>query len=506
MNSISTAIGLERRARVRGYSLKRGFFDNTTGNLGQMVAVLGEANTANQTELDTEGRVITSAVEAGEIYGFGSPIHQMFRILRPTSGDGIGGIPTVVFPQISDAAATPTVHEWTVTGTATSNTSHRFSIAGRESLEFQNYDFSIQNGDSENAIAARMADAINSILESPVSATVAANVVTLTTKWSGLTSASLSTKINVGSNNAGLTYVQSAITPGAGLVDLVDSLNQFEDNWYTFVVNPYGQEQFETLEQFNGIPNDTQPTGRYEGRIFMPFVALFGSTLDDRDDITAITNSPERVRQVTNALCPAPRSEGFPWEAAANVARLFARTAQDTPHLDINNLSYPDMPTPQNGQIGDMADYNNRDLLVKAGSSTVIFENGAYVVQDMVTTYHPAGETPLQYAYVRNLMVDWNIADAYRILERRFVLDKVIIRDDQVSDARNVIKPSEWRGIARQLFAAFAERALINEPDFSSDSLLVQISEVDPNRFETFFRYRRTGVARISSTDVEAGF
>jgi hypothetical protein len=47
---------------------------------------------------------------------------------------------------------------------------------------------------------------------------------------------------------------------------------------------------------------------------------------------------------------------------------------------------------------------------------------------------------------------------------------------------------------------------LINDPQFSKDSLIVQVSTINPNRFETFFRYKRTGIARIESTDVEAGF
>ena len=47
---------------------------------------------------------------------------------------------------------------------------------------------------------------------------------------------------------------------------------------------------------------------------------------------------------------------------------------------------------------------------------------------------------------------------------------------------------------------------MIRDASFSKDSLNVQISTTNPNRFETFFRYKRTGLARIESTDVEAGF
>jgi hypothetical protein len=56
--------------------------------------------------------------------------HQIMRILRPISGDGVGGIPTVVFPQVTDEDATATTLEFTVTGTATENATHSLVING----------------------------------------------------------------------------------------------------------------------------------------------------------------------------------------------------------------------------------------------------------------------------------------------------------------------------------------------------------------------------------------
>jgi len=75
---------------------------------------------------------VTSAAEAADLYGYGSPIHSIMRILRPTTGDGVGGIPTVVFPQVTAGGATATVRAWTVTGTATSNATHTVVVNGRK--------------------------------------------------------------------------------------------------------------------------------------------------------------------------------------------------------------------------------------------------------------------------------------------------------------------------------------------------------------------------------------
>jgi hypothetical protein len=164
------------------------------------------------------------------------------------------------------------------------------------------------------------------------------------------------------------------------------------------------------------------------------------------------------------------------------------------------------MPIPADSLIGDMSDYNNRDLLVKIGCSTVTLENGAYVVQDLVTTYHPDGETPLQFAYPRNLNIDWNIKDGQTLLEDRNVRDHVIVLDGQVTDVRRSVSPSQWKAVLFTYFEALAGDALIKDPDFSKSSLRVEINPNNPDRFDNFYRYKRTGTARIVSTDVEAGF
>lgn len=502
--SISTAIGTERRSRVSGYKIKKGNFDNNTPNLPQQVVILAEANSANQASITTDVREITSADEAGRIYGYGSPIHQIMRILRPQSGDGIGGIPTLVMPQLEAEDATATSIVWTVTGTATKSTTHNLIIAGRGSLDFKNYAVNIVQGDTATIVAGKIKDAINSVLGCPLSATNALGVLTATSKWKSVTAADLSLQISNNGDAAGITYALTSSTAGTGVADISDAMDQFEDKWYTAIINSYGVAKLADLEAFNGFPDDEVPTGRYEGRIFKPFMAFFGSTLSDRNSLIAITNNTARINQCTNVLCPAPGSTGMPYEAAANVVRLFARMMQDNPELDINGKAYPDMPTP--AVIGDMADYNNRDLLLKNGCSTVILAQGAYQVQDLVTTYHPDGEDPLQYNYCRNLNLDWNVKDGYGILETQNVKDHVLVRDNQVTDVPKAIKPKEWKSTLFEYFDDLAQKALISDPDFSKASLRVEISNVNPNRFETFFRYRRTGIARIESTDVEAGF
>lgn len=503
MGAISTSIGLERRASVSGYTIKKGFFNDETDNLPQRILILGEANTANQTGLNTDAKEIVSASQAADLYGDGSPIHQVMRILRPKNSVGVGGIPTIVIPQVSAGGATATTVVWTLTGAATKNKTHYVVINGRKSLDQNKYAVNIVKGDSVTVVATKIKNAVTAVTGCPVTVTNVAGVLTFVTKWKGLTSAEINISFDVEGDNVGIAYALTTTTAGAGAVDLDDAFEQFEDTWYTIVINTYGSTAFDDLEVFNGFPDDENPTGRYAGEIFKPFIAFFGSTLSDVTALSDITDADERKNQCTNALSPAPNSEGFTWEAAANMAYIFAVIAQNDPQLDVDGIAYPDMPVPANKLIGDMSVYNNRDFLVKKGCSTVILKSGVYVAKDLVTTYH--GEDSL-YSYPRNLNIDFNFKNGYSILEDIRVKGHVIVSDKQVTDARKVIKPKEWKSVLFSYVDELAEAALIEDPDFSKSTILVQKSTDNPDRFETSLSYKRTGFSRIQSTTVTAGF
>ena len=324
----------------------------------------------------------------------------------------------------------------------------------------------------------------------------------LESKWAGLTAESLTVSVDTGEDDLGITYVVTDEQTAAGTPSITASLEKFGNEWNTIVVNTYGtvESVMAALEQFNGIASNETPTGRYVGRIMKPFIALTGSVADNNSSMT-----DARSAEMTIAICPAPLSEAHPLEAAANMALLFARQAQDTPHLDVSGQYYPDMPVPENG-IGTMSDYNNRDAYVKKGNSCVELVGGRYKVTDFVTTYHPQGENPPQFRYCRNIQIDWNVRYGYYLLENENVVDHAIASDDTVVEASKVVKPKTWKQVLRSYAEDLSKRGLIVQPKFMQDSLTVSISTTIPDRLNTNFRYKRSGFTRIASTDAEAGF
>lgn len=499
--AISDAVTLERISRIIGYKLSKGFFNTVSPNLPQRIAVLGEANYANQGTLDTTPTAYTDASSVGAAYGYGSPMHIMARILFPFQGGGVGGVPVVFYPQVQAVGAASKKLNVIPTGVATGNGTHTLVIAGREGIDGEFYDINILNGDVASDISQKMVDAVNAILGAPMIGTDYDYEAQFESKWRGQTADELNITVNTNGDDLGITYTVTSPQNASGTPSVTAALTSFGANWNTIVVNSYGIHAgtMTALEAFNGRPDPENPTGRFVGIIMKPIIAITGNC---DDDISATTDA--RPLDVTIAIAPAPGSAGLPMEAAANMTVLQSNNAQNTPHLDVSGRNYPDMPTPTS--IGSMADYNNRDAFVKKGLSTVDLVAGQYVVQDFVTTYHKAGENPPQYRYVRNLNIDYNVRYGYYLLEQINVVDHVIAADEDIVNASKVIKPKMWKAIVADYAADLANRGLIVNAAFMQESILVALSQTNPDRLETSFNYKRSGFVRISSTTAFAGF
>ena len=501
--NISDAVIESARSAVIGYKITKGNYALSSPNLPQRIAILSEANTDKQSGLSLNPFETTSLSSVADKLGAGSPAYMAMRILRPLSGSGVSGIPTVVYPVASAVGATASVTTVTITGTATENATHTMVIAGRISLDGQNYSVNIEKGNTPTEAAAKHIAAINAAYGCFVTAAATtAGVFTLTSKFKGISSV-FTTRAELNGADAGLTYSVSAVA-GTGTGAVLDALNKFENAWNTIVINPYGDNSdvLDILDAFNGRPDPTNPTGRFAGIVFKPFVSFFSkSTVDPITDVVVTS----RVNDCTNTYCPAPNVKHLPIEVAANVARLVALTAQNAPNIDVNDQAYPDAVVDATG-IGNYSRYSYRDQAIKAGLSTVDYVGGDVIIKDLVTTYNPSDEITPQFKYVRNLMLDWNIRYAYKLLEQQFVVNHTLVPDGAIVSASDTISPSQWKGILYKMFEDLQNRGLIADDEFSKESLTVGISSTNPDRFETFFRYKRTGIARICSTTAEAGF
>jgi len=501
---ISDALDPNLISAIVGYKLAKGNFLTTSPNLPQVVCVFSEANAANQSNLDTTPTQFTNAVDAANKYGYGSPIHQIMRILFPYSGGGCK-VPVFVYPQEEAVGAVSKKLKIVTTGTATANGTHYVVLNGRNGIDGVAYAINILIGDTPTMISQKISDALNNVLGCPAIGTVVVADAILESKWKGLTAEAMNVSINTNDVNVGVTYAVTSTQTASGTPSVVDQLDAFGSKWNTIVINGYGTETttMAAFEQFNGVPDPINPTGRYAADKMIPFICLTGSVADNDSTVT-----DAKKDDVTIAICPAPLSKGMQFEAAANVAILFGNNSSNSPELHILNQSYPDMPIPADGNIGTMMVYANRDLYVKKGNTTVDISANKYIVKDFVTTYHKDGENPPQFRYCRDLMVDFNARYSYLLLEEKYVVGKVIASDsDPVTNNTNVIRPKQWKAIlAEKYFKDMVDRAMFTDAAFSLATLQVGVGLTNPNRFETSYPYKRTGGALVVSTTASGGF
>jgi len=484
------------------YKLLKGDFSTTSPVLPQRLAVLCEANTANQTGLITTPVPLLSATQIGNIFGFGSPAHAIARILKPSQGGGIE-CPVDFIVQGAPMGANAKVMLCDVTGTASKSGTFNMVVAGRRQVDGGIYSVPVTKLDTATTVVSNMKDAINRVLSCPFTADNDGNELILTAKWAGATSDTLNFLVDTNGIDFGLTFDISTDTSGTNYPTVTSALNQFVNTWYTYVINGYGTngDTLDELEAFNGVPDPINPTGRYTADIWRPFIALTGSI----DDINASITSG-RKDQVTISIAPAPLSQGQQYEAAANMAVLACNVANSTPQSDILNAVYADMPTPLAGNIPAMTDIAARQYELENGASTVDFVNSKYVVKDFITTYHPDGEEVPQFRYCRNLQLDYNVKFTETNIMVQNVYGKTVCADSDIVTASNIIKPKQIKSLLQGMFKDLAARALIADVAFSNASVTAAIDGSNPDKIDVTYRYKRTGVGRITDTEATAGF
>lgn len=449
---------------------------------------------------------ITTNEQARKLFGE-CPATQIARILKPTVGGGLGTIPLDVFPIEDATGAAAAEAALTVTGTAAKNGVVYITFNGRKTIEGRQCAAAFNAEDTAADVKEAIKDAITAFLYAPVEVTEDDGTYTMTAKWKGANSNEL--KIHFECSDTGLTFTDPTFAGGSdGSISLATALNNMGDVWYTHVINIYGSPQFDTFANFNGEPDiETNGTGRWSGTTCKPFVCVTGTTESNAETLKAL--AANRKSDLTNALAPAPLSPGFSYEAAANMVVLAAVIADGNAHMDINNRSYADMPAPANDYIGDMQNFVVRDDLVANGISTVVYDpSNGYTVQSFITFRRPEGQSPLAYdfRYVRDIFVDFNVIYNYRMREGLYLRDKVILNDTDVASVDNIIRPKDWKAVIFEMVDALADLALLADPDYAKANVVVQIAKSDPQRINTTFYYKRSGIARKTSTNAYAGF
>ncbi len=488
--AISTAVPLG--AVARGVGIKTQFVNTNVGgliNLPQRVALFGQGTSDAVYSLDK--RQVTSALEAGTIYGFGSPIHLSVLQFLPANGDGLGSIPLTVYPLEDETGAAASAGDIALTGAGTKAGALRVEINGIASAEFV-----VAVGDTAVELEPKIVAAVNGVLEMPMTAAPGTGSVDFTSKWQG-TSANELNIVVTGANDTGVTF--TVTQPVGGLVnpDITSALAQIGDVWETMVLNCLNVIDDTALDAFENFGE-----GRWGSLTRKPLVVFTGHGFDDPANIVAITDLRKTDR--VNSFLPNPGSVNLPFVSAAGELTRIAVVANDNPARDYGRQVAKYIAP---GADGEQWNYAQRDLAVKGGASTVEVRDGEVNVSDTVTAYHPDGDPNPAYRFVKDIVKLQNVIFNVDLIFNTAEWDGApLIPDDQPTVNADAKKPKNAIAALSVLAENLGLAALISDVPYTKANLQSEIDSQNPNRLNTVFPVKVSGNVNINSIDLNFGF
>jgi len=490
--AISTAVDASAVARVVG--IKTAFQDFRGGTaliLPQQIAVIGQGNTA-ATYVTTKAQH-TSALSVANAYGYGSPLHLAALQMFPVNGDGVGTIPVTFYPLVDDGAGVAATGTITPSAPATGAASFRVRVNNILSEPFV-----VASGDTVAVMTAAITAAIAATLDLPLTAADGTTTVNLTSKWKGTSANDLVVEVVATStDNSGITFAVSQ--PAGGLVNpsISAALAQVGDVWETLVLNCLDIADTTTLDSYSAFGE-----GRWGALVRKPLVVFTGNTATTV--AAATTVSDVRTTDRTNAQLVAPGSNDLPFVVAGRQLARIAVVANNNPPQDYGSQAATGL-TP--GTDGEQWLYADRDLAVKAGSSTIEVKDGVINLSDTVTFYHPAGDPLPAYRFVVDIIKLQNIIFNLDLIFATSEWDGApLIPDNQPTANRTAKKPKLAKAAVAAVLDSLGLNAIISDPETAKANILAEINAVNPKRLDMVVPVQLSGNTNIISVDLNFGF
>ncbi len=476
-------------SRVTGVGVQyKNFNAGKASMLPQRLAVIGVGNhgTVYGTDkYEAEG----SAGDIGDRYGYGSPLHIAARQLFPIAGKG-ASFPVTFYPLAEAEGAIQAAGSVGCTGTATAVGTGKIIIGGISA------DYNVAAGDTAAGVLAAMKDAINSVLDMPASAgEITDGKLTVTAKAAGTPGNAIT--LVVDADIAGLVFDIEIMKNGAGDPDVDGALVKIGEIWETAVLNCFDFSDVEKLEKYA-----IWGKGRWNDLCKKPVLVFSGCTAAYAVR-TAITDG--RPTDYINALIVSVGSPELPWAIAAKaMVNDILTVADSNPAQGYKGLLEGLIAGSDAAQEG----YTVRNNAINKGSSTNIKNGSVAELNDVVTMYHPAdeGKYPSR-RYVVDIIKLMNVVYNCRlIMEADELKGAPLVSDDTVTSNPTAVQPKTIKTRFLNLAASLADKAIIQDTEFTKDGLDIAIDGENPKRLNVRFPVKLSGNVEVTSTDVYFGF
>lgn len=428
--------------------------------------------------------------------GYGTPAHLMADALFGPTGDGVGDVEVWLFPLPQPTSGDAAIGTVTPSGTPTHN--QEYALKAGEVLSDR---FTVVVGDTPTTIVAKMATAVASVVGMPINVT-GTSVASAEVKWEGTSGDNVHLEVVEYQDDSEISWAIVQPTGGTGVPDISAALAQIGEQWITHIINPLEYTDDTELDEYMVFGQGTNGKGgRRAPEVHKPLDVFTGTNEADLTTVTTVTEA--RATDLVNSIIPAPGSHNLPFVIAAEAVREIAVQDNADPAMAYNRLPLTGI-TP--GTDAQQWDSSMRDAAIKAGCSTTKLRDGVLTLEDVVTCYHPTGETNPIYQYVVTQAKHAVVVHELDIMvEENNIPGRPIIGDNETSNNPNALKPKTIKGFLYGVIDRTADAAITTEREYAKENSTVAIDGANPNRVNIRCVAPVSGNAKVISIDYATG-
>lgn len=326
--------------------------------------------------------------------------------------------------------------------------------------------------------------------------TVPATKVDFVAGWKAANTNDIALEI-IGPTNAGVAFAITAMAGGLVNPLITAALAQVGDVWESMFLNASEFDDTTILDEIS-----TFGEGRWGQLVRKPMVSFVGCNEITTGAATFISGSRKTDR--INVQLNAPGSVNLPAVIAARQLARIARVANNNPPKDYGSQRATGLIP---GIDGDQWTYPQRDLVVKAGASTIEVKDGVINLSDIVTMYAPVGEEPPAYRYVVDIVkLQTTIFNIDLIFANEEWDGAPLIPDNQATTNPAARKPKDAKAQVAAVIDALGLAAIISDPETAKESIIANIDGGNPKRLNLTVTVQLSGNVGIISVDLKFGF
>lgn len=383
-----------------------------------------------------------------------------------------------LWAHVLDDAATATEGTWTltVTGAATAAGAIALYVAGRRVA------VGVASGDTVSQIGAAIAAAVTARPDLPVTAAVAAGVVTLTARHGGDVDLDVRHSFHPDERlPAGVALAIAVRASGAVDPDVSPIWAALGDEQYDFVVLPYTARAAVT-SLAGELAARWGPLQQIEGVGVVAYRGATGTAAQATTYGNALNSPHLTVMDVGKSPTPT-------YEWAASVAGQLALAAEIDPARPFQTLPLHGVVA---GAPGDRRTFVERNTLLSDGISTHhVGVDGTVRIERMITTYQTGPGNVPDTAYLdlnTPLTLGWIRRDFRGYVRRKYPRHKLADDGTRFGTGQAVMTPSIGRAEAIARYRAWEDRGLVEGAEAFKASLICERNARDRSRLDWLMR------------------